>query len=227
MKQASMKLLVILPFLLTVQLYAKVDGAIIQSVKVDGPEVTVTVLNQSEKPIESLSYDVHAHFKDGHEMGAGSSSTGALLQPHQVKVEKQTIGSWQDPPTKVEAVVTFIIYADGIAETDNEDQLDEMISMNDRSAKTTKLLVELLKASLSDAYPLPSARGQLESLIAQKDPTLDDVALQTVYGNIVHAPEGKELDTLKEQAKHYSEQWMGIRNRPRTRRANDSRATYD
>ena len=152
-------------------------------------------------------------------MHFGSSTAGAALKPHQVRVEKQTLGDWQHLPSKVTASVTMIIYADGIAETEDEDNLDKMIALNDQQAKTVELLAGMLKAALSDAYPIPYARGHLESVIAQKDPSLDDEALQTVYGNIVHAPEGKELETLQQESTHYSLEWKGIKARPRLRRA--------
>jgi len=214
--------LAVLMFLVT-PLFAKVTGATIESVTMEGREATITILNQSDKDIAQYDLDVILHFEDGHEMHSGHGATSAgipLIKAHQVKIETENFRDWDHLPTKIDAVLLYIVYMDGTAEG-SEDQnsgLDETIALNNRHAETVKLLASELNAALSDVSPIASAHARLENAIARKDQTVDNKELETVYKDLLHAPQDKELKLLREQAAHYSQEQKSIAARPQLRR---------
>jgi hypothetical protein len=128
-------------FLVASSAYAKVDGAVVQTVVVDAEHgvVLITVLNQSEKPIEFIQVMMTQHYADGHIVQGGSGEGGPrLIAPN----ETFTMKSLQNPtPVTVEATVDSVIYSDGTAETN-----DPSILGSERESVRTRILRGFLQS---------------------------------------------------------------------------------
>jgi hypothetical protein len=222
-----MKMFVVLgiAILLVSSAYAKVDGAIVQSVTpaTEGIGSVVTIMNLSDKAISSYEVEIIAHFPNEADQGGSrmqfSPPPNPLIAPHATAAEKECC--YNEEPSKVDASVIMVVYADGTAEAEERQgvsSVNQLMENEARNLKTAKVLTDILTASLGDPSPVDSARAGVKNLIGQVDETLTMSELEETYKALMHAPQGQELETLRQQRQMHAGQAAHRASLPKIRR---------
>jgi hypothetical protein len=146
-KEISMKRVVLFCFLLSSVAFASsVKGAAVQNFTVSGKELTVTVVNQSDKPITGYDIRVDITLPDGQPMFHEFTElypVGKSLAAHESVIKTFDLGV---ESAVVKARLIVAIYSNSTAEAEKQEKLDQILLMRRNALKDLKLSPEEFNA---------------------------------------------------------------------------------
>jgi hypothetical protein len=126
------------------------QGAIVQHFVVNGKEVKVTVLNQSNQPINEYTVRIEMTLTDGsqtfEEETEDVGPRGRNLLAHESVEKTYQLGS---EASVVKPRVVVVIYGNGTAEAEKQATLDQILSVRQKAVRDLKLTPEEQKTYLN------------------------------------------------------------------------------
>jgi hypothetical protein len=121
-------------------------GAVVQNFTVNGKEIKVTILNQSEQPINEYTIRIEMTLPDGtqtfSERTEDVGPRGKNLAAHESVVKTYDLG------VEVSAVkprIVVVIYGNGTAESEKKETLDQILSVRQKAVRDLKLTPDEIK----------------------------------------------------------------------------------
>jgi hypothetical protein len=122
-------------------------GAVVQNFVVNGKEIKVTVLNQSEQPINGYTVRIEMTLRSGNQTFSEETEDvgprGKNLLAHESIVKTYDLGVIDVAVVKPRIVV--VIYANGTAESERKETLDQILSVRQKAVRDLKLTPDEIK----------------------------------------------------------------------------------
>ena len=121
-------------------------GAVVQNFTVNGKEIKLTILNQSEQPINGYDVRIEETLPDGSQTFSEETEDvgprGKNLLAHESVVKTYDLGS---EVTVVKPRIVVVIYSNGTAESEKKETLDQILSVRQKAVRDLKLTPDEIK----------------------------------------------------------------------------------
>lgn len=132
--------------LLTAAYAATSKGAVVQNFVVNGKEIKITTINQSDQSINGYTIRIEMTLPDGRQTFEEETELypprGKTLLPHQTVVNTYELGG---EVSAVQPRIVVALYNNGTAEAEKQATLDQVLSMRVKAARDLKLTPDEIK----------------------------------------------------------------------------------